>query len=57
MKSGDLTISRRSFIRGGIATIAGSALTLYEARTFGQEASLTGAQFRASGKSAKITTR
>jgi glyoxylase-like metal-dependent hydrolase (beta-lactamase superfamily II) len=57
MKSGDLTISRRSFIRGGIATIAGSALTLYGARTFGQEASLTGAQFRASGKSAKITTR
>ena len=57
MKSGDLAISRRSFIRGGIATLAGSALTLYGARTFGQEASLTGAQFRASGKSAKITTR
>jgi glyoxylase-like metal-dependent hydrolase (beta-lactamase superfamily II) len=57
MSSGGLTTSRRLFVTGSVAAVAGAFLPSLAAKPLAQEASLTGAQFRASGKTAKIQTR
>jgi glyoxylase-like metal-dependent hydrolase (beta-lactamase superfamily II) len=57
MSSGGLTTSRRLFVTGSVAAVAGVFLPSLAAKRLAQEASLTGAQFRASGKTAKIQTR
>jgi len=57
MNSGCLTPSRRLFLKSGLATVAGAFVPSIATRLYAQEASLTGAQFRAAGKTAKIQTR
>jgi glyoxylase-like metal-dependent hydrolase (beta-lactamase superfamily II) len=57
MSSTSSTTSRRFFVMSGIATVASVFLPSIATRLLAQEASLTGAQFRASGKTAKIQTR
>jgi glyoxylase-like metal-dependent hydrolase (beta-lactamase superfamily II) len=57
MGSASLTTSRRVFVSGGIAAVASAFLPSVVAKLSAQEASLTGAQFRASGKTAKIQIR
>jgi len=56
MSSTSSTTSRRFFVMSGIATVASVFLPSIATRLLAQEASLTGAQFRASGKTAKIQT-
>jgi hypothetical protein len=57
MGSASLTTSRRLFLSGGIAVFASAFLPSIVGKLSAQEASLTGAQFRASGKTAKIQIR
>jgi glyoxylase-like metal-dependent hydrolase (beta-lactamase superfamily II) len=57
MIPGTLTTSRRLFITRSLMTVAGVMLPSAGTRLFAEEASLTGAEFRASGKNAKILTR
>ena len=49
--------SRRSFLAGGLMTVASAVLPSGVTTLFAQKASLTGAEYRASGKNAKVLTR
>jgi glyoxylase-like metal-dependent hydrolase (beta-lactamase superfamily II) len=57
MSQSSFTTSRRLFITGSLMTVAGSVLPSVGTRLFAQKASLTGTEFRASGKSAEILTQ
>src|SRR5271163_35967 len=57
MSQGTLTTSRRLFLGGSLATVAGAMFPPLGAKAFAQKASVTAAEFRASGKNAKILTR
>ena len=57
MSQNSFTTSRRLFITGSLMTVAGSVLPSVGTRLFAQKASLTGTEFRASGKSAEILTQ
>jgi glyoxylase-like metal-dependent hydrolase (beta-lactamase superfamily II) len=57
MNQSIFTTSRRSFITGSLMTVASSVLPSMDTKLFAQKASLTGAEFRASGKTAKILAR
>ena len=57
MNSGNLMPSRRLFLKSGLATVASAFVPTTATRLHAQEASLTGAQFRAAGKTALIQTR
>ena len=57
MNQSIFTTSRRLFITGSLMTVASSVLPSMDTKLFAQKASLTGAEFRASGKTAKILAR